>query len=223
MDPCKIIALSYHYIRCFVAMTTAISRNSGRRLNISLSLVPIATKVRPATHICFYTCFSARCCSRTGEKKCINDNRKLFSDMLTMYKLAGHLWFSLTVWFFKGKQRFLVENLLDVSCFMQELFFCASPATAVLFPVSFRTKRQSHHKTRLTSDKAWLIPTFNPDGRASQMSSDSLCIRWRLWHGTWVSLLGFCGQWLETEPTRLIEYRVKRFACNMSALAKVMH
>lgn len=55
MDPCKIIALSYHYIRCFVATATAISRNSGRRLNISLSLVPIATKVRPATHICFYT------------------------------------------------------------------------------------------------------------------------------------------------------------------------
>ncbi|KAG1959495.1 30S ribosomal protein S11 [Pimephales promelas] len=35
-----------------------------------------------------------------------------------------------------------------------ELFFCASPATAVPFPVSFRTKRQSHHKTRLISDKA---------------------------------------------------------------------
>lgn len=79
-------------------MTTAISRNSGRRLNISLSLVPIATKVRPATHICFYTCFSARFCSRTGGKKDINDNRKLFSDKLSMYKLAGRLCFSLTVW-----------------------------------------------------------------------------------------------------------------------------
>lgn len=116
MDPCKIIALSYHYIRCFVAMATAISRNSGRRLNISLSLVPIATKVRPATHICFYTCVSARFCSRTGGKKDINDYRKLFSDRLSGYKLAGCLCFRLTVWnlkdsiwFYKGKQTFLVE------------------------------------------------------------------------------------------------------------------
>lgn len=145
-------------------MTTAISRNSGRRLNISLSLVPIATKVRPATHICFYTCFSARFCSRTGGKKDINDNRKLFSDKLSMYKLAGRLCFILTVWnlkdlirFYKGKETFLVENLLDVSCFMrvcssvllqQQLSFSQSPfapgVRATTKHVSSATKRDSY-------------------------------------------------------------------------------
>ncbi len=52
---------------------------------------------------------------------------------------------------------------------MQRAFSYGSPATAVLFPVSFHTERQSHHKTRLIDDKAWLYQ------RLTQMAEHLRC------------------------------------------------
>ena len=56
MDPCKIIALSWNYIRCSVSTATAISRDS--QAGSECNSVPIATKVRSATradtHVCIH-------------------------------------------------------------------------------------------------------------------------------------------------------------------------
>lgn len=156
MDPCKIIALSYHYIRCFVAMTTAISRNSGRRLNISLSLVPIATKVRPATHICFHSSPALVRAIAWG----LEMKKTSYQKWLAVQSVTQR-WNNLTYFIPTVAELY---NSLKQPCISRKnsrIWSCSiCPFPGLL----------SHHKTRLISVKAWLLPAFNPDGQAFQIA-----------------------------------------------------